>query len=241
MRYNKYVLDAYNPLIGVSALQFGLNNYKHNVLIGAIAKVKINSSLCLYSQFFLDDKGSAKNSIRNKSGFQLGVKYFDAFGVRNLFLLAEFNSVRPYTYATENSRNSFTHYGQSLTSPLGANYKELVGILNYRFLKDLNIELKGNLIFTGADSSNANIGKSPLASTSTAYLGQDYAYNRIEGNRNIIALPEAKLIYQFNRTTGLSLWAGALARIEYKSGKFLTMQFATLGVRSNLYNLYHDF
>ena len=59
----------------------------------------------------------------NKYGIQLGGKYFDAFGVRNLDLQAELNMVRPYTYSHYDSTSNYTHYNQPLAHPLGADFR----------------------------------------------------------------------------------------------------------------------
>ena len=56
-------------------------------------------------------------------GIQLGAKYIDAFGIKNLDLQLEYNRVRPFTYSHRDSVANYTHYNQPLAHPLGANFR----------------------------------------------------------------------------------------------------------------------
>jgi hypothetical protein len=47
----------------------------------------------------LGDIKERNNSWKNKYGYQLGVKYYNAFKVDNLQLQLEYNHVRPYVYS----------------------------------------------------------------------------------------------------------------------------------------------
>ena len=63
---------------------------------------------------------------------QAGVKYIDAFGIKNLDLQLESNRVRPFTYSHNDSIANYTHYNQPLAHPLGANFQEIIGIARYQ-------------------------------------------------------------------------------------------------------------
>ncbi|HLC83941.1 MAG TPA: hypothetical protein VJI69_08925, partial [Bacteroidia bacterium] len=148
---------TYDPIIGVSALAYELDNEKNNVLMGATLKLKITKSISLYGQFMMDDMSLYAGSKKNKYGYQAGFKYFDLFTVKNLHIQAEYNSVRPYAYAAENPYQSYTHYNQALAHPLGANFTEMVGFINYR-LRDFFIQIKANYAVKGNDSTSMNFG-----------------------------------------------------------------------------------
>jgi hypothetical protein len=94
----------------------------------------------------------------NKFGIQVGGKYIDAFGVSNLDLQGEINVVRPYTYTHNSSYGNYSNYQQPLAHPLGANFKEAIGILRYQPLPRLNLTGKLMLIQTGRDTVNVNWG-----------------------------------------------------------------------------------
>ena len=124
--------NTFDPVIGVNTAVYGLHN-KNNVLLGGTLKFKITHSISLYGQYMLDDvysKGIG-GEVSNKNGYQLGLKYFNLFTVRNLHLQLEYNSVRPYSYASNNPEQSYTHYNQPLAHPLGANFNEAIGFINY--------------------------------------------------------------------------------------------------------------
>jgi len=93
----------------------------------------------------------------NKFGFQLGGKYVDAFTIKNLDLQLEGNIVRPFTYMDKWAQNNFLHYNQPLAHPLGANFKELIGIANYQPIPRLNIELMGMVYRKGLDTAAAYV------------------------------------------------------------------------------------
>ncbi|HRD37014.1 MAG TPA: gliding motility protein RemB, partial [Bacteroidia bacterium] len=88
----------FNPIIYTNLAYYGLNN-KNNILIGADLNLKLTNSISAYAQVMVDDL-SNNNSIGNGYGYQFGLKYFNAFKVKNLFLQAEYNTV------TEGSYNS---------------------------------------------------------------------------------------------------------------------------------------
>src|SRR5207253_482317 len=81
-------------------------------------------------------------------------------------------SVRPYAYATADPQQNYTHYNQCLAHPLGANFNEAVGFINYR-LKDFFIEIKMNYAVKGADSSSFNYGGNIFRSDNVFPLKQD--------------------------------------------------------------------
>ena len=64
----------------------------------------------------------------NKFGIQLGAKYFNAFDVENLYLQAEYNAIRPYTYSHKELNYNLGHNNQPLAHLWGANFREFVGI-----------------------------------------------------------------------------------------------------------------
>ena len=105
-----------------------------NALLGASFKLKIAKNIQLYSQVLIDEfylkfLKERKGWWANKQGYQAGFKVFNLFHLNNLYLQGEANYVRPYTYSHGNSIQNYGHYNQSLAHPLGANFKEAVGIV----------------------------------------------------------------------------------------------------------------
>src|SRR5213078_2100497 len=89
-------------------------------------------------------------------------KYIDAFGIKNLDLQLETNRVRPFTYSHYDSISNYTHYNQPLAHPLGANFQEFIGIINYQPLPKLFINSKTIYYTQGLDSNGVNFGANPF-------------------------------------------------------------------------------
>jgi len=102
--------------------------------LGLNAKYKVLRNMTAYGQFLLGEFTAkeffANNGYaHNKYGIQLGVRGYDAFGVKNLNFLGEFNQVRPYTYQHFVSDSNYSNNGEPLAHPRGANFREILGIL----------------------------------------------------------------------------------------------------------------
>lgn len=127
-----------NPIIFYRAIEFETGQGAGNAILGASAKYKWNDNVNLYSQFILDefslgDVKAGEKSWKNKFGYQLGVKYFNAFKVDNLVLQFEYNRVRPYTYSHNTVVLNYAHNNQSMAHLWGANFSEAIIIGRYRY------------------------------------------------------------------------------------------------------------
>ena len=131
-------LNYLNPIIFYRAIEFETGQDAGNAILGASAKYKWNNKINLYGQFILDefaldDITGGNKSWRNKFGYQLGVKYYDAFDVDHLLLQVEYNQVRPYTYSHNTIVLNYGHNNQPMAHLWGANFRELVLIGRYDY------------------------------------------------------------------------------------------------------------
>jgi hypothetical protein len=110
----------------------------------------------------------------NKQGLQLGVKYIDAFTLKNLDLQFETNLVRPYTYSHNDTVSNYSNYNQPLAHPLGANFDELITIVRYQPLYKLNVEAKLIYFKQGLDSAGVNFGSNIFSNYETR--PRDYGF-----------------------------------------------------------------
>jgi hypothetical protein len=130
-------------------------------------KANVANKLQFYGQFLLDEfvlnklRNDPSNYV-NKYGYQLGVKYVDAFGIANLDLQVETNRVRPFTFSHRDSISTYTHYNQPMAHPLGANFHELIGILKYQPMPKLYVYGRAIYYYQGLDSARFNFGASPF-------------------------------------------------------------------------------
>jgi len=164
-------LEYLNPIIFYRAIE-QQNGSSDNVLLGFDFKWNALKRLSFYGQFMLDE--FVIDNIRqgngwwaNKFGIQAGGKYVDAFGVANLDLQGEVNIIRPYTYSHNTLYGNYSSFKQPIAHPLGANLKEVVGIVRYQPVPRLN--LTGKLIITtiGRDTTGSNWGSNILANYRT--------------------------------------------------------------------------
>ncbi len=232
--------NVLNPLIYSSALQYGLNR-SPNVLTGAAINYVLKKDFEFYGQCVVDDFSFSKNSIRRKTGFQLGAKYFNVAGLKNLIFQLEYNQVRPYTYAHSISAESYSHYGQSLAHPIGANFKEWVGFLNYHF-KDIFVELKMNYITYGADSASKSYGKEIFSSNNIAANGLTSKNNTfLQGVKTNLNYQEFKLSYLINPASTMNVFIQVINRKQTSSLTDRNNTLIYLGVKTSLFNNYFDF
>jgi hypothetical protein len=127
--------------------------------------------LQIYGQGYFDQLKFDKISDGwwgNQFGVQLGAKYFNAFGIRNLDLQGEANAVRPFTYASNNGITTYSNYNQPLAHPYGAGFAEFIGTIKYQPLPKVYLSAKFIYSLRGTDSSGAvNFGNNIFTSTQT--------------------------------------------------------------------------
>jgi hypothetical protein len=62
-------------------------------------------------------------------------------------------------YTSFSTLQTFTNYNQPLAHPLGANFYETIGVLNYQPTNLLNMQLKGVYYAIGYDTLGGNVGQ----------------------------------------------------------------------------------
>lgn len=233
--------NTFDPLIGINAFAYGLH-HTNNVVTGATLKLKVSKSIDVYGQFVLDDlkTNDSKKDMRNKYGYQAGFHYFDVFTIKNLIFQGEYNSVRPYTYATDNPEQSYSHYNQALAHPLGANFYEAVAILNYR-VNDFFTEFKFNYAKKGKDSLFANFGGNIFRTDAQLNLPVGQKIQTTQGIATILVFQDVHIGYLINPATNLNIVIGLSNRSERAEGKTTHTQIVYVGLRTSLANFYYDF
>jgi hypothetical protein len=242
MNRQHFNFNYFSPVIYNAALSEGLAG-TNNVLLGWTLKFKITNSISLYGQYMLDDIATdfIKNSLHDKQGFQAGAKYFDLFGAKNLHLQIEYNRVRPYTYASENSSQSYTHYNQPLADPLGANFKEAIAFLNYR-IGDFFVEAKINYAITGKDSLGRNYGNTIFNSDNNALHGANSTVNEMgQGVKTTLRIFDFHIGYLVSPSTNFNILVGISNRSSTSVIENSQTNFVYFGIRTSLNNVYYDF
>ena len=242
-----YKTEYLNPVIFYNPLKESSLRAKDNSLIGLNMKYKLNQKNLAYFQLAIDDynfRAKYKGSYLNKYAYQLGIKSFDFFKVENLYFQTELNAARPYMYTTSTPTNDYSHYNQSLGSPLGANYYESVSFLNYRFADYLDkviVEFKYNYIVYGADkNSNDNRGSNIFLSDNTAY--RKYGNYITQGIKLNVIYKEFRVAYLINPKTNLKLEFSITDRtLIAKNQANQHFTFISFSLKVNVLNHYLDF
>ena len=242
-----------NPIIFYRAVEFASSARSGNAILGLTFKYKWNNQLNLYGQFILDefslgDVKERNNSWKNKYGYQLGVKYYNAFAVNNLQLQLEYNHVRPYVYSHSMPITNYAHNNQSIGHQWGGNFREFIAIARYhkdRLFADAKVTLgtRGLDFDTPEDGLNygGNIYKDydeKRALDSNVKVGQ--------GNKTAVFIIDLQGGYLVNPATNLKLFASYIYR-SFDPSKNTAATFTestnwfTLGIRADIFNWYFDY
>ncbi|MEM6514561.1 MAG: gliding motility protein RemB [Bacteroidota bacterium] len=245
-------LNYLNPVIFYRAIEFQTGQNAGNAILGASAKYKWNNKVNLYGQFILDefslnDITGGNKSWKNKFGYQLGVKYFDAFKIDNLLLQFEYNRVRPYTYSHNTIVLNYAHNNQPMAHLWGANFSEaiIIGRYNYkRWYGDAKVifgkrgfdfDTEEDSFFYGGDIYGNERNR-------PADTGIEVA----QGNQVNVFQFDLQAGYVVNPTTNLRLFTNFTIRnFNPKAETMNTLKSNTawfnVGLRTDLFNWYNDF
>jgi hypothetical protein len=227
-----------DPLVYTNSLN-STSSQPDNIFTGFTGKYKIFDKTAVYAQLLIDRfsagsffSGGANN---NTNGYQLGLRGADLGGVTNFNYLFEYNTVRPYTYASATPITSYSNYDAPLGDPFGANFKEFVGILNYSIKR---FDFMGEIDYAkyGVDVNNINYGMNIMEPFEPSGL----AVSTGEGVAHSVYFAEGTVSYLINPKTNLRFEAGALLRADKTAAVDQKTVWLTFGLRSTFRQIYHD-
>jgi len=252
---NNRGFDMYfvNPIIFYRAVEFAASARTGNALLGLTYKYKWSNQVNLYGQFLLDefslgDVKAGDNSWKNKFGYQLGIKYFNAFKVDNLWLQLEYNHVRPYVYSHSEPITNYGHANQNMGHQWGGNFEELIAIGRYhkgRLFADAKITYG----VRGLDFANSGEKSNYGGNIYRDYDLDRYADSGVkvgQGNKTNVFITDLQAGYLVNPMTNLKLFGSFIYRNFDPSQDTLTTfkestTWFTLGLRSDVFNWYFDY
>lgn len=231
-----------NPIIFARSVEFA-NGSPDKALVGANASYKIADRYVAYGQLMINefrvkDVLSNRGSWANKQGVQLGIKGFDAFKIDHLYLQAEMNQVRPYSYSAIDHIKNYGHYNQPLAHPYGANFAEWLGIAQYRY-KRWDFRLQLSHARYGLDVDGLNYGKNIYKNYDTRIEEEGVFIGN--GLETKLLYADFKTAYILNPKNNLRIEVGLSSRNESNVQWTDRQQFFTIGLRSSFRNLYTDF
>lgn len=204
---NHFELGYLNPIIFYRSLE-QQNGSLDNALIGFDAKWNFWRRFSMYGQFIFDEFKISELKAGNgwwgnKFGYQLGLKYIDAAGIKNLDLQIEYNSARPYTYTHSTIYSNYANYNQAVAHPLGANFKEAIGIIRYQPIPKLSLTAKLIYATYGLDTPTTNWGKDILKDYNTRE--QEYGNFTGQGIASSMMFMDFTTTYQLKHNVFLDL------------------------------------
>jgi hypothetical protein len=230
-----------NPVIFLRPLEASSGS-PDNALIGFTSKYKLTDQITAYGQFALDEFlskefFSSDGSSRNKYAWQLGVRGSQLFSVKGLNYLVEYNTAKPYTYSERSYIENYSDNGEPLAHPWGANFREVVGLLNYSY-KRFDFSGEADLGRYGLDINGLNYGKDifDLYTHPARVLGN---YTGQGLTTNMVYL-DGKIAFLLNPKYNLRIELGGIYRSEVNSQFNDKTAMITIGLRSSFRNLYTD-
>jgi len=212
----------------------------NNVIAGTSLKYRIFSKTHVYAQFAADQLGDF-SSWKARYAVQGGIRSGDLFNVKNLNGLIEFNTARPYMYATNSINTNYAHLKQSLAHPRGANFKEGLLLADYSY-KNWYFRFQTFITKYGADSSAItalNYGSDIFKNVSSRTVSNDVKTG--QGLSANIFYADMKIAYILNHASDMRIETGFTFRNE-KSDLFnYRDRMFYIGVRMSFRKISYDF
>ncbi len=237
-----------NPVIFYRAIEFSTGSRAGNALIGLSGKYKFSDKINAYGQLIIDEFSSkdifgGEQSWKNKLGYQLGVKYYNAFNVKNLMLQAEYNQVRPYTYSHDELLLNYGHNNQSMAHLWGANFREFIGIAHYNYKRWYGM---AKLIYgqRGLDTGDG-VSYGGDIFINNDLRPSDNGISLLQGNTTNVIIADLQAGYLVNPATNLKAFINVTQRSfspENVPADFeKNTTWFNLGFRTDLFNNYSDY
>ena len=241
-RQNQFELNYLQPFTFLRAME-QQSGSPDNALVGLNLKANIRKKFQVYGQVLLDEfllKEIKANSgwWANKFGYQIGVKYMDAFKIKNFDLQLESNRTRPFTYTHYDSVSNYSNNNLALAHPLGAGFQEYILIARYQPLKKLFLQSKIIYYTQGKDTSGINFGNNILRDYKTRPT--DYGWQIGAGNKANCFYMNINGAYEL--TENLFLDAGfSIRNVSFTKGASQNTTMINLGFRWNITKREFDF
>jgi hypothetical protein len=234
-----------NPVILYRPVEYSIGS-ADNSFIGLNLKAVLFRRLKLYGQvaldeFFLKEIRARRGWWANKQGWQAGFRYVNALGTKGLSLQGEFNEVRPYTYTHGLIDQNYGHYGYPLAHPLGANFRELLAMVEFRHNRQ-QFNICGMYAICGRDSADprSNVGQNIFLSYTTRPF--DYGHHTGQGIRTVVS--QLECVYTLHLLPALNsrIEVGFVQRAESsENGYILQNPWYFLSLKTGFWNSYRDF
>lgn len=251
IKNGQFDFNYLNPIIFFRSIEQQLGS-SDNALLGMDYKLNFLKHFSFYGQIILDEfllkeVKAGEGWWANKQALQVGLKYMNVAGIRNLDMQGEVNIIRPYMYAHSDKYTSYAHYNQPLAHPMGANLYEVIGITRYQPLKRLNLTGQFIYIKFGADTNTTDTspGGNKGGNVMKSYLpvAQNNTYGNsigqgIETNTLYLSLTAS---YQLRHNLFIDLIQVIRKSDSALNVRDLNTTFTALALRWNIARRVHEF
>jgi len=228
-QYHGFDANYVNPIFFVSS--FGPSKpAPDHTLFGFNGKYKVLNKTTIYGQFLYDQASSVTSG--SNYAWQAGFRGSDLFKVSKLNYLFEYNTSKPNTYASQYPIVNYTQLSESLANPLGSDYQEVVGILNYSIGR---FDLQGQLNYAKYAANSVQL------TDATATNSSPFISSTGQRITNTLKYAEGTVAYVLNPKYNLRLEIGGLVRQSTSSVSDTKTVMFIFGLRSTFRDLYHDF
>jgi hypothetical protein len=234
-----FELNYLNPIIFYRSVESYLGS-RDKAMVGADFKWNFAKHFSAYGQFALNEF-VLKNMVAqngwwaNKYAWQIGLKYIDVAGIKNLDLQLEHNFARPYMYQDKLAYLGFSNFGSPIAHPLGANFYEFLSIVRYQPLPRLNLSGKMFYMVSGQDLPNTNYGGDVTKSYLTRYnpLTDEFGNTVGQGNKTTVVMIELGGSYQIIHNLFVDV-RQTIRKQSDQTDPSLSSNFTTVGLRWNI-------
>lgn len=240
-----FQVGYFNPVLFNRAYSSHMGNSAKSS-VGLDFKANFAKHFQVYGQWLINEFHASKilktnGPWVNKFGWQIGSKYVDAFTIKNLDLQAEGNFIRPFTFMDKWAQNNYLHYNQPLAHPLGANFKEFIGIVRYQPIPRLQIS--GTIIsyLKGLDSASyktayySHNNGGDLFRNYNDYRVAEDGYQIGHGLKNTTLITNATISYELVQNLFFDVKA-TIRKYNIEGYPEDTTKWLSVGLRWNTYN-----
>ena len=186
----------YIPVLGASLIDNDSTNTT-NLIYGLNWNLQVFKNWMIYNQYSI--------SSIDKIGFQIGIKNFNPFSLKNSFINIEFNTLPTGLYSVDSSNlfQKYSHLGHELAHPLGSGFQE---ILFKSQLSLRSVFLRMNYSYINFSGNNQSNGFANEVFTSLEEIELPNSENK-----SLIFLNTSIGLY-FNPSTNMEISLGHLTR-----------------------------
>ena len=232
-----------NPIQFYRPIEYSIGS-ADNSLLGVDFSLKIKKKWILYGQLMLDEfllreLSSGNGWWANKFAIQAGMKVFEPFNSHRLFIRAEFNLARPFTFSHGSPKQNYAQLGEAIGHPLGSNFYEGLLEINVDIGKYSRIENLFLGYIKGVDPEGENLGGDifkPYSNPTNQY-GNFIA----QGDQKIVAIYHVRYSYLLSKENRIKLIAGLQVRGERFLGNTSISTQVFAGISTTIWNRYYDF